>query len=201
MPGLIIIVHGPPGTGKIFWLIYLLIPLLAFIDAKPKSVNQVAVVGPTNRVVDYIAEVFQNVLNDRFVDNHFIVIRCHLIGTEESLALARADLARGRPSTARPPVIDPQAGDVDLSLLGEMAAARLLADLHAAAIAQPAGVSDRRVVKPLLSLGHRMLERCGLILTPFSQSEDFASFREQYAQYECGLEFDENVMKDFRFNL
>ncbi|KAL3452996.1 hypothetical protein BJX65DRAFT_302894 [Aspergillus insuetus] len=164
LPGPVAVIQGPPGTGKTYWLVHSILPLLTLATPPPTGgVNQVAIVGPTYTVADQLAQTMQDVLEDLEPAGNSIVVRCHAITTEESLALAEASARCGPPETARAPIIQPMAEDPDVVLLDEMHTARLVTELHAAETEQPAGAQDRRVIHAELSLGNPGTSGCWII--------------------------------------
>ncbi|RHZ68502.1 DEAD/DEAH box helicase [Aspergillus thermomutatus] len=174
--------QGPPGTGKTFWLMHALLPIVTQVLSPERKFEQVMLIGPSNDVVDHLAQTMDAIIQQ--------------LCPGQDLLVTRSARQRPRPTDARPPILDPS--DDEDNLLDALVLAKLVADFYAAETARPAGVADRRVKHAQLSLGHRMLQLAGVIPEPWSEPQAYEEFHEFFLQYQAGYDFDNDALKTFR---
>ncbi|KAL4788904.1 P-loop containing nucleoside triphosphate hydrolase protein [Aspergillus venezuelensis] len=189
------VIHGPPGTGKTFWLLRVLLPLLLPKPSEPDQRRQVMILGPSNNVVDAIAGNMHTLISQHDApESDLVVTRLHSLTTEEELSREPANRNRPPSATDRPAIIQASAESV---ILEDMTTASLVASLHQRHAALPAGVSDRRVTQVELSLGYRMLQLAGIISASWSQPNNFQEVRQMWVLWQSGVEFEEEQYHRF----
>ncbi|KAL4927277.1 uncharacterized protein BDV17DRAFT_292712 [Aspergillus undulatus] len=108
--------HGPPGTGKSFSLIRVLLFILRHVLTYPNDRKQVMLVGLNHNVADDLALKMDEALQELFPESDIIVVRCHSMATEEALVKQHAAQHRKLEYGTRPAILDNEAIDGDAAL-------------------------------------------------------------------------------------
>ncbi|KAL4792833.1 hypothetical protein BDV19DRAFT_391797 [Aspergillus venezuelensis] len=191
LPGGVGLFHGPPGTRKAWWLILVMLPILAHVLEHPNERRQVLLVGPSNTVADALATKMDSAVREAYPGKAVLVVRCHTVSTEENLVIKRAATHRTPAACARPPILNSE--PMEEAVLDEMLTAHTLATHHANQTRTREGVSDQRLKEVELSLGHRMLQLAGVIPLSFSNPKRYEHFGFAFRNYlECpGMDCDD----------
>lgn len=193
--------QGPPGTGKTYWILNVVLPLIAF--DKRSTANdiandrhQVLITGPANHPVTDSAVQLGELVAKLLPRRDAVIVRCHSIMTEEEVAWHPATKERGLEDDARPQII--QAEDEVDGELGDMLAATTVKDFYENATKRPHGVADTRLRSIEQSLGTWMLKFAGILESPFAQPDRFRYFVQSFRQWRNGEQFESEDLVAFR---
>jgi hypothetical protein len=190
MVGGVSLVQGPPGTGKSFWLYRAVLPFVMHKQRGLSVRHQVMITAPSNQVVNDLAAGMAGLLKQSALDRDAFVVRVHSIDTERTITFndaVREGQEATPPVNQRPAII--QQSDMP-DALDTFLAAYAVKHAHDRCTAQRVpGVADPRVVELSLSVGMRMLEFAGIIMSPLTRSRSkYQPFRVNWERIRHGEE-------------
>lgn len=187
LPGFMVALQGPHGTGKSFFEYRILLPFLQSVKTRTGKAHQVLIVGPTNVLNDRTAVEMQKVVNE-YVKRKFgkpvLVVRLHREDTERKIAWKPASDERRQ--TTRPDAIrDDGVQDVLNEAAEALVYRKMIQGHYERTAGYTTGISDPRAKEIQLSLGHRMLQKAGIISESWSEPDNpkYDAFRLSFHQY------------------
>lgn len=197
-PAGLVIVNGPPGTGKTYLAIQMCIPFLLYAD----RTLPIILCSHNNQAVDKLAQDITDCiaqLRSKYSDvKEHMVIRYHSQMAEGDIVVLDAKRARPIPADARPAIFK-ELTDVEEATLREVENAAVMYDHYRRHTTEKyKGVRDRRVTMLEESLGYRMLQVAGYFESSFTVPGKFGAFLEFMRQYRNNEEWGTNEKMAFR---